>query len=711
MAQTRIHGGPVPDRRAVVSRHDVVLSQPDENCPVQVGNGDFAFNADVTGLQTCYGNTLSSWGWHSAPLPAGLRPEDRERTPVVTNGRTRYYLAPHRQDELAGWLYDNPHRLNLGRLYFARGTGEALEPGDIDTPRQRLDLWRGAITSAFTSQGAAVETTTVCHPELSIVAVRVRSELLAAGRLKIALGFGYPVPNWGVPYLSDWGRPTGHATDVLGGSPGRIRLRRVIDDTVYHCDLRADGARIEAAAPHVVTVVSGGPVVDVICRFSPEPLSGRAAGELPSFDETAAAAASYWESFWTHGAAIDLSASADPRWRELERRIVLSQYLTAVNSAGAAPPQESGLLLNSWYGKFHLEMTAWHGAHFMLWDRPGMLEGWFAWLRGTGLAAARAEALAEGWRGAKWLKTPDPYGRWESWEYGPRRITQNAHPLYFAELAYRAEPTAGTLAAWRDVVFETADMMADFAGWEHAGQRYVLGPPVLSGAEGDLGDDGWNPTSELNYWAWSLETAQRWRERLGLPRDQWWEQVRTRLSSPPVVDGVYIDAESHPERWDVAPEGSWPLTGRWACSPGPRHLRPAWLEVYGCIRGPLIDPAVLTATYERIAAALRGSDQVANIWGTDFPMLAMTAARLGRPDEAVDWLLADAPRNQYSAAGFSNGWYLPGNGGLLWAVAMMTAGWGDGPADGTGSGPGGDCPGWPDDGSWTVRHEGFRPAP
>jgi hypothetical protein len=78
----------------------------------------------------------------------------------------------------------------------------------------------------------------------------------------------------------------------------------------------------------------------------------------------------------------------------------------------------------------------------------------------------------------------------------------------------------------------------------------------------------------------------------------------------------------------------------------------------------------------------------------------MTAARLGRPAEAVDWLLFDAPRNRYSAAGFSNDWYLPGNGGLLWAVAMMTAGWDGGPST--------DRPGWP--ARWRVRHEGFRLA-
>lgn len=47
--------------------------------------------------------------------------------------------------------------------------------------------------------------------------------------------------------------------------------------------------------------------------------------------------------------------------------------------------------------------------------------------------------------------------------------------------------------------------------------------------------------------------------------------------------------------------------------------------------------------------------------------------------------------------------YLPGNGGLLSAVSMMAAGW-----DGA---PDAHAPGFPEDGSWTVRWEGLRPMP
>ncbi len=44
-----------------------------------------------------------------------------------------------------------------------------------------------------------------------------------------------------------------------------------------------------------------------------------------------------------------------------------------------------------------------------------------------------------------------------------------------------------------------------------------------------------------------------------------------------------------------------------------------------------------------------------------------------------------------------------GNGGLLYAVAMMAAGW-----DGA---PDKQAPGFPDDGKWVVRWEGLSKAP
>ncbi len=90
-------------------------------------------------------------------------------------------------------------------------------------------------------------------------------------------------------------------------------------------------------------------------------------------------------------------------------------------------------------------------------------------------------------------------------------------------------------------------------------------------------------------------------------------------------------------------------------------------------------------------------------WGWDFPWMAMAAARVGEPRLAVDALLKDSPKNSYDVRGLNGGWYLPGNGGLLYAVAMMAAGW-----DGA---PDRNAPGFPDDGSWVVKWEGLKKAP
>lgn len=60
------------DRQSVVSRFNVIRTSliDNETTPLQVGNGNFAFNVDNTGMQTFLPfNTLSSWAWHNDSLP------------------------------------------------------------------------------------------------------------------------------------------------------------------------------------------------------------------------------------------------------------------------------------------------------------------------------------------------------------------------------------------------------------------------------------------------------------------------------------------------------------------------------------------------------------------------------------------------------------------------------------------------------------------
>jgi len=83
------------DRKALVTRHNPILRKLDPLSPLSIGNGEFAFTADVTGLQTFPWDydktmplcTMSQWGWHTTPLPAGLDPKALRLTQYDTHGR------------------------------------------------------------------------------------------------------------------------------------------------------------------------------------------------------------------------------------------------------------------------------------------------------------------------------------------------------------------------------------------------------------------------------------------------------------------------------------------------------------------------------------------------------------------------------------------------------------------------------------------------
>ena len=90
----------------------------------------------------------------------------------------------------------------------------------------------------------------------------------------------------------------------------------------------------------------------------------------------------------------------------------------------------------------------------------------------------------------------------------------------------------------------------------------------------------------------------------------------------------------------------------------------------------------------------------------DYGMIAMCAARLGKAETALEALLIDKGKNTYLVSGHNFQepkrlrLYLPGNGSLLAAVAMMCAGW-DGCLEPSN-------PGFPKDGKWNVRWEGLQ---
>ena len=113
-------------------------------------------------------------------------------------------------------------------------------------------------------------------------------------------------------------------------------FERKLDNDTYHVAARwSAGSRLMQIERHKFLLMPSREkdALDFVCEFAPKEIEVRP----PNFDQTRAAAAAHWKHFWTTGGAIDLSRQPGPARRELERRIVLSQYLTAIQCAGSLP--------------------------------------------------------------------------------------------------------------------------------------------------------------------------------------------------------------------------------------------------------------------------------------------------------------------------------------------------------------------------------------
>lgn len=678
------------DREALVARNSPVISGYDELNSLSVGNGEFAVTVDFTGLQTYFDayskgvplGTQSQWGWHSFPNTEGYEYEETLVDYDFGHGHKESYSVSlntqsDRARKAAAWFRANPHRLHLGTVGF--DFPETVTSEAFAGMAQKLDLWNGRIESRFDRGGKHYSVTTVCHPELDMMSASVQAEEAFGILLK------YPYPTGKKDdHGCDWTKPHLHYSEVVARNGNSALIRRTLDSSVYYVKVQWEGkASFEEVDRHIFRLYAPEGRLRFSCLYGLEEPSCA----LPKYRRTVSAASSHWQDFWKNGAAVDFSQSTDPRAAELERRVVLSQYLLAIQSSGSTPPQETGLTYNSWFGKFHLEMIFWHQAWFAQWGRPQMLAKTLKWYH-QAFPMAEEYARRQGFKGVRWMKMADPSGMDSPSHIGTFLIWQQPHIIYMAELLYRDSPYAGLLKEYGYMIDKTAEFMADFVVYDSENDRYVL-KGMIPAQETMRPETTFNSPYELVYWKWGLECAQRWRERRGLERMAEWDKIIAGMSRLAQKDGLYLAAESEPETYsNIA------LTSD--------HM--AVLGAYGVLPDVgLMDKETMTSTFDWIWENWNWE----RTWGWDYPMTAMSAARLGLPEKAVDALLIDQRKNTYLPNGhnYQNSilrLYLPGNGGTLLAVGLMCAGW-DGCSEHN--------PGFPKDGKWNVRWEGLKRLP
>lgn len=681
------------DREALVTRNNPQVTNFDPLSSLSVGNGEFAFTVDVTGLQTFPDSyksgvplgTQSQWGWHSFDNPEKYRPEEALKEYDFGHGHKELYATqfkePGRAREAADWYRVNPHRLHLG-IIGLDWANDAVTPDQLTGIKQKLNMYNGLITSRFVHNDTEYSVETTCHPDEDMIAASIQTR----GEEKPAVKFRFPYPTGQhADDACDWTKDEQHSTVVVNQNDHSALLKRTLGTTTYYVRVQWETpAVLQEKALNYYVLRAKDKDLTFSCSFT----EAMPESTLPAFADTRKRAAAYWHSYWQKGGAVDFSGCKDPRAQELERRVVLSQYLMAIQCAGSTPPQETGLTYNSWFGKFHLEMIWWHQVHFALWGRAEMMERTLPWYE-KAAPIAREIARRQGFKGLRWMKMTDPSAVEAPSKVGSFLIWQQPHYIYLAELAYRNNPSEETLKKYAHLVQETAEFIADFATYEEQPDRYVL-KGCIPAQETLKASETVNPPFELSYWHFALQTAQKWLERNGQPRNEQWDEILAKLS--PLAyneDSLYLAAESA-------------------------------VDTYKDIRFTSDHMAVLGAQGILPASRLVNEDYMRNTlhwiwdnwnwdktWGWDYPMTAMNAARLGEPEKAVSALLMDKRTNTYLVNGHNYQddrlkIYLPGNGGLLTAIAMMCAGW-DGCTEMN--------PGFPKDDNWDVRWEGLQPMP
>ena len=725
------------DRQTVVTRNNPLITEVDPLASLTVGNGHFATTVDVTGLQSFpfeYGagvplTAMSDWGWHKFENTNGLTPDESEKSFDFGHGHPEVYAVEYKKDDegrhkqATEYFRVNPHRLNLGVIGLEMLTCESspisVHPNDFCHPvslanitniHQEQKLYDGVIESSFDwSEWDHADVITACLPDRDATIYRISSKSLECGHLKVGIRFPYPTGKH-ADDAADWTKPERHTSRIVNSGVNYAVIEHSLDSTQYYLLLRWQGkAILKEIEPHHFELSAHADLLEFEAEYSQTPIPR---GEALVFEQELKAIIKAWNRWWQEGAIVDFSQCADPRAKELERRVVLSQYLTQINCANALPPQETGLTYNSWFGRPHLEMAWWHLVDFALWNRPKTIAQILDWYNDVAYPEARKIAERQGFKGVRWMKMTDPWAGEAPSNTGSFLIWQQPHYIYMAEEMYRANPSAETLKKYGELVEATAEFMADFVCYDAKSKSYFL-HGATSMQESLSKDFSFNHPFELAYWGYGLSVANTWRERQGLSRHQLWDEIVASLSPlPQDNEGIYkagvpLDKTDSLERFDpfdAVAFGAKPAISIETFDEKCRSDHPAVLGVFGMLPR-------FSANYDSDAAR-KTLDWVmhnwnwATTWGWDYGMIAMAAARLGDTKTALDALLIDTQKNTYLKNGHNFQTsdrlriYLPGNGALLTAVAMMCAGW-----DG--------CknphnPGFPDDGTWNVRWEGLQ---
>lgn len=601
----------------------------DTNNPLSVGNGDLAVTVDILGTQTFYEayntiplTSISATCFVTNPKEPKILPKRYQ----AHSHEVGYFTDNKNQEESFEQLRTYPYKFHFF-LFELWNNQKKIRMEDVSFSLQELDLYEGIIHSEFQIQEKLIQTNCMVDEVNEIF----RFEIKGAKGLQIKIVFpksSYTAKASCYPLLDSFEflnnvitRYTEHESfeaylysNMNAYHDGKALLLSILDDASYfeiaiHKQLRyqAHKSFFDSIDARLLT-----PQQDLLTK---------------------------------------------EQCNELNRRMILSMYVLKVNSCGKYPPSETGVTMNSWNSKFHLEMHPWHSLWLAKYGLTKRLERQLYYYK-TILKSSKNRAKAQGYLGARFPKMTSYLGEDSPSSIGPLLLWQQPHLLLMLEACYNATKNLSLIEEFEEVLDELILFLESFI---YKGDDYVyhLDYPLIPAQECYDPAFTKDPIFEVEYVRYAFQKMIQFKSILKHSIKPIWYDYIAYLIPPAQKDGCYLatqDNQGKQTYHDFA------------------YDHPLVLMAYSLIQSDRLENQVLKNTLKKVLK----SYNLEELWGWDFPMMALTAIHLEMKKEAVELLLLDTPKNQYLKNGHNRQGsrtdlplYLPGNGAFLLALKEL----------------------------------------
>lgn len=615
-------------KREEVNLFDVIHDFMDTEHPLSVGNGNLAVTVDGIGTQTFY----EEYQIPLISMSATCFVTDKHRPDLVPQiyqahcHQVGYYTVSKGQEAAYQRLRAYPYKFHFF-LYELWNQDGKLKLEDITQLEQRLDLYEGVITSRFEVGNKTLKTNCMVDEQAEVF----RFEIEQAQGMQIRILF---------PKSSCQARGSEYPSlDAFTYEHGHIV--RFTERERFDAYLNTN---MDVEVTEEAIILSIG---------DPNAYFEMAIHEPTRYQATR----SFFDDVHARLLSSEESGFSPLECQELNRRMVLSIYLLKVNCCGSFPPAETGLTMNSWNSKFHLEMHPWHSlwlARYGLADRLIRQLDYY----GTILEESKKRAQQQGYLGARFPKMTSFMGEDSPSNIGPLLLWQQPHFILMLDACYQATQDVSLLKRYESILDEEILFLESFVYFKEDG-FYHLDYPIIPAQECYDPLCTRDPIFEVEYVRFAFQKMIQIKKTMGKEVPQKWYDIIEHLVKPACNDSVYLachDAQGLETYRSFA------------------YDHPLVLMPYSLFVSDRIDPDKMKRTLNKVLE----SYQLKELWGWDFPMMALTALHLGMKKEAKDLLLLNTPKNDYRKNGHNRQGsrkdlplYLPGNGAFLLAFIEL----------------------------------------